>query len=228
MLYEVLTQRSCRWSIRNIVALEEKGADYALVDVSGDGGLGKAGWYLPLNPFGRTPSLRHGQALLIESLLMNEYIDETAPGRPLMPATPAGRAWARAWNGHNDNTLMPRLTRLAKATTDEARAQALADLHSELVRAESRAFEHAVPGGPYWNGKTLGLVDIGWWTFFNSLKPTLARHQMDDAVAVHPRLTAWRDALFAHPAFARATGQLDSLQPRQVLKPGGLPTQAAS
>lgn len=220
MLFEVLTQRSCRWSIRNIVALHEKGAAYALVDVSDDAGRGKADWYRPLNPFGRTPALRHGDVVVVESLLMNEYIDEVAAGRPLMPATPAARAWARAWTGHHDNTLMPRLTRLAKAASDEARSLALTDIRSELARAEARAFDHAAPGGPFWNGERLGLVDIGWWTFFNALGPTLARQGAGDELAAYPRLASWRDALLGHDAFRRGTALLDALEPRQVLRPG--------
>lgn len=226
VLYEVLTQRSCRWSIRNIVALTEKGADYVLVDVGGPGGADRADWYRPLNPYGRTPALRHGAVIVVESQLINEYIDETAAGRTLMPATPAARAWARAWIGHNDNTLMPRLTRLAKAATDHVRAQALADIRSELALAESRAFEHSSPGGPFWGGKVLGLVDIGWWTFFNALQLTLAQSPMDDALSAHPRLAAWCDALFGHPAFAHATRLLDALKPQQVLRPGNSPAKA--
>lgn len=220
MLFEVLTQRGCRWSIRNIVALSEKGADYALVDVgaSFDPRDGKADWYRPLNPFGRTPALRHGDVVIVESLLINEYIDEVASGPALMPTTPAARAWARAWAGHNDQALMPRLTRLAKAETDDARTQALADIHSELAVAEARAFEHAVPGGAFWHGRHLGLVDIGWWTFFNALGSTLRRLEMGDELARFQRLASWRDALLDHPSFRRASALLDDLEPMQVLR----------
>ena len=62
-------------------------------------------------------------------------------------------------------------------------------------------------------------MDIGWWTFFQTLQVMVAHQRIDDAVLAHPRLSTWRDALLAHPAFAHASRWLDALQPRQVLKP---------
>lgn len=52
--------------------------------------------YLRLNPQGLVPSLDTGAAMLTQSLAIIEYLDETIPIPPLLPATPAGRARVRA------------------------------------------------------------------------------------------------------------------------------------
>ena len=53
--------------------------------------------YIALNPNGVVPTLVDDGAIIIESMLINEYIDEKFPDPPLRPATPAGRARMRVW-----------------------------------------------------------------------------------------------------------------------------------
>jgi glutathione S-transferase len=51
--------------------------------------------YLKLNPKGVVPTLVDDGKVIIESTLICEYLDETCPAPPLMPATPHERAKAR-------------------------------------------------------------------------------------------------------------------------------------
>lgn len=211
MRFEVLTTNDCRWSIRNIVALTEKGADYVLVDVTGEGGKGKAPWYLALTPFGKTPALRHGDNVIVESLLMNEYIDETAGGRALMPAEPAARAWARIWMSHCDNALMAKLIKLAKAQPPD-RESCVAELSADLARVDRAIFAHSPPGG-LWHGERLGLVDLCYWTFFSALDRTVVRLDLEDFVSTFKTVASWRAKLGECEVFALAGGLLDRLEP---------------
>jgi len=52
--------------------------------------------YLRLNPQALVPALVDGDHRLIQSLAIIEYLDETHPAPPLLPADPAGRARVRA------------------------------------------------------------------------------------------------------------------------------------
>jgi maleylacetoacetate isomerase len=52
--------------------------------------------YLNINPQGLVPALIDGDAVLTQSLAIIEYLDETRPAPPLMPATPVERARVRA------------------------------------------------------------------------------------------------------------------------------------
>lgn len=53
--------------------------------------------FLALNPAGMVPVLVHDGAVLTESLVINEYLDDTFPDAPLRPADALGRARMREW-----------------------------------------------------------------------------------------------------------------------------------
>src|SRR5437773_4195622 len=52
--------------------------------------------FLGVNPQGLVPALETGEQLLIQSLAIIEYLDETHPEPPLLPCDAAGRARVRA------------------------------------------------------------------------------------------------------------------------------------
>jgi maleylpyruvate isomerase len=52
--------------------------------------------YLKVNPQGLVPALVDGDETLTQSLAIIEYLDETHPSPPLLPPTPAARAWVRS------------------------------------------------------------------------------------------------------------------------------------
>jgi len=80
------------------IALNLKGVDYEAVPVHlvRDGGQQKKPEYLALNPQGLVPALEVDGKVLTQSLAIIEYLDETHPNPPLLPADPLGRARVRA------------------------------------------------------------------------------------------------------------------------------------
>jgi len=80
------------------IGLNLKGLDYALVPVHlvRDGGQQHAPDYVALNPQQLVPVLRDGERVLTQSLAILEYLEETRPQPPLLPADAAGRARVRA------------------------------------------------------------------------------------------------------------------------------------
>ncbi|MGB6306964.1 MAG: glutathione S-transferase family protein [Steroidobacteraceae bacterium] len=207
MSFEILTMTSCRWSIRAMVALGEKPAGYRLVDVSQNGR--KAPWYDALTPFGKTPALRHADRIVVESRVINEYIEEVAPGRKLLPRDPLERAWARIWNAYCDEELM-RYLQVAAAGKPAARRRAHEDFRAALERLDAHVFYYAQPGA-FWGGPQPSLTDICYWSLFDVLERTeqlqAARRLLDG----HPRLGAWSRQLLAYPAFAEASALLEAL-----------------
>jgi glutathione S-transferase len=53
--------------------------------------------FLAINPAGMVPVLVHDGHVLTESMVINEYLDETFPAVPLRPADALGRARVREW-----------------------------------------------------------------------------------------------------------------------------------
>lgn len=61
--------------------------------------------YLKLNPNGVVPTLVHDGKVIIESTVINEYLDDAFPEIPLRPADPFGRAQIRLWTKRLDEGL---------------------------------------------------------------------------------------------------------------------------
>ena len=78
------------------IALALKGLDWTTVPVHLRKNEQTAPQYLALAPAGLVPLLRDRELLLTQSLAIIEYLDETHPQPPLLPASPAGRARVRA------------------------------------------------------------------------------------------------------------------------------------
>ena len=61
-------------------------------------------------PDGRSLSLVHGDLVLNESTLINEYVDDTFPGMPLKPSDGFGRHQMRLWTKFVDEYFCPALS----------------------------------------------------------------------------------------------------------------------
>jgi glutathione S-transferase len=57
----------------------------------------KQPWYLRLNPNGIVPTLVHGERVLYESNVINEYLESVFPEPPLVPKDPYLQAQMRMW-----------------------------------------------------------------------------------------------------------------------------------
>jgi glutathione S-transferase len=59
-------------------------------------------WYLALNPNGVVPTLVHDNRVIIDSSVINEYLDDVFPETPLRPDEPYELAHMRAWRQYID------------------------------------------------------------------------------------------------------------------------------
>lgn len=78
------------------IALNCKGLAYEPVPVSLPKGEHKLAGYLEVHPQGLVPALDDGGRVLVQSLAMMEYLEETRPQPPLLPADAGDRAYVRA------------------------------------------------------------------------------------------------------------------------------------
>ncbi len=61
--------------------------------------------YLSINPNGVVPTLVHDDLVILESSVINEYLDEVFPEPALRPANPYDRARMRVWAKYEDDHL---------------------------------------------------------------------------------------------------------------------------
>lgn len=69
--------------------------------------------FLQINPAGQVPVLVHDGRTLVESTVINEYIDAAFDSPPLRPADPYGQAQMRIWTKFVDELFPPALSFLA-------------------------------------------------------------------------------------------------------------------
>ena len=78
------------------IAMNLKGLTYEPAFVHLPRGEHRAPAYGAVNPQALVPTLDDGGELLTQSLAIIEYVDETHPGVPLLPANALGRARVRS------------------------------------------------------------------------------------------------------------------------------------
>ncbi|MCC5868234.1 MAG: maleylacetoacetate isomerase [Gammaproteobacteria bacterium] len=82
------------WRVR--IALHVKDIDVEAIPVALTEGEQSGASYLAINPQGLVPALDTGAGVITESLAIIEWLEDTHPQPPLLPATPLGRAQVRA------------------------------------------------------------------------------------------------------------------------------------
>ena len=88
-------QSTCSQKVR--LTLWEKGIEFDDRPVDSTKREHLSDWYLKLNPNGVVPTLIHDDAVIIDSSVIMEYLDEVFPDCPLIPADPVARAHMRKW-----------------------------------------------------------------------------------------------------------------------------------
>jgi maleylpyruvate isomerase len=148
------------------IALNLKGLAYetAPVHLVKDGGHNRRPEFRAVNPQMRLPALvTSGGDVLIQSLAIIEYLDETHPTPPLLPKEPIARAHARALADiiacdiHPMNNIGP--LRYLKNELHQEQSAIDAWYH-HWVTAGFEAYEALVRPGPYSCGSDVTMADI--------------------------------------------------------------------
>jgi glutathione S-transferase len=96
---------TCSQKVR--LVLVEKGLEFASHEIDLMTGGQHDPEYVKLNPNHVVPTLVHDGAVLLESTLINEYLDEAFPERPMRPADARGRHRVRLWTKRLDEKVHP-------------------------------------------------------------------------------------------------------------------------
>lgn len=185
---------TCPYVQRAVITLKEKNVPFEVVYIDL---ANKPDWFLAISPLGKVPVLkveREGKepAVVFESAVILEYLEETAEGVRLHPADPLERAQHRSWIEFGSQVLGD-LFRFNNAKSAAELDTAREALVAKLVRLE------ATITGPFFAGENLSLVDTVYAPAFRQLDAldTVAATGLTDQL---PKLTAWRKALAARPS----------------------------
>jgi glutathione S-transferase len=146
-------------------ALEEKGLPYVGIFVRLLKNEQNTPQYLALNPNGVVPTLMHRGRPIIESTVINEYLEDVYRETPLRPADPVERAAMRVWTYMADTVVIKAFQELnwnrmmgptASKWTDEELAQKMATTPMPERREQWRR----VAREPYTAGEVQRAADM--------------------------------------------------------------------
>jgi glutathione S-transferase len=185
----------CPFVQRAAIVLLEKGVEFERINVDLSA---KPDWFLALSPTGKVPLLKVPQtdaddAILFESVVICEYLNETQGGVSMYPVDALSRARHRAWIEFATQTFAEGWQFL------HARDPATADAKRPAFRERLGKLEAELGTGPYFAGATFGMVDAVYaplFRYFGIIDPAVAQQVFDGL----PRISAWRTALAARPS----------------------------
>ncbi|SFM85798.1 glutathione S-transferase family protein [Methylobacterium pseudosasicola] len=180
----------CPYVQRAAIALAEKGVSFERrsVDLAA-----KPDWFQAISPLGKVPLLivgraDGGEAVLFESAVICEYLEETQAGPALHPRDALDRARHRGWI-ELGSAILSNLWGFETATDAATFSSKRAVLVAKFARVEA-----ALGDGPFFAGPAFSLVDatfapiFRYFEVFDTVAPT-------DVFASCPKITTWRTAL---------------------------------
>lgn len=185
----------CPYVQRAAIALHEKGVPFerVVIDLAN-----KPQWFLDISPLGKVPLLRvrrpdGSEAVLFESNVICEYLEETQPGARLHPEDPLARAEHRAWMEFGSAILADLW---GYETTQDA---AVFEQKRLALAAKFERLEATLGDGPYFAGSSFSLVDAVFAPVFRYFEvfDAISDSRVFDGKS---RLNAWRQALAARPS----------------------------
>jgi glutathione S-transferase len=187
------------------VLLEELGAPYDLHVINMKAGEQRQPAYLAINPLGKVPAIRHGQALVTEQVAITIYLADLFPQAGLTPALDDNRRgpylrWIAYYGSSFEPALIDKFLKREPAPVGHS---PYADYDTMLGALESQLAK-----GPYLFGEQITAADILWgialkWTMMFEIVP-----QKDVFIRYAERITS-------RPAFQRITAADDEMAAQQ-------------
>ena len=180
---------TCPFVQRAVIALNEKGVDFDVIYIDL---ANKPEWFLEISPLGKVPVLKveregYDPAVVFESAVIVEYLEETTPGPKIHPEDALERARHRSWIEFGSQVLGD-MWRFSEAESEADLASAKESLRAKLERLEATIV------GPLFAGAQLSYVDIAFAPVFRQIDviETVAPIGLTEGLE---KVSAWRAAL---------------------------------
>ncbi|SNS49224.1 glutathione S-transferase [Tardiphaga sp. OK246] len=195
----LVSHHLCPYVQRAAIVLAEKGVRFErrYIDLAH-----KPDWFGAISPLGKVPLLlvrRDGNdtAVLFESAVVCEYLEETQTGVRLHPSDPLERATHRGWIEFGSSILTDLwgFETATDANGYEAKRKMLAGKFGRI--------ENVLTAAPFFAGQHFSMVDAVYAPIFRyfDVFDTIADTEV---FAQIPKVRAWRAALRRRPSVANA------------------------
>lgn len=178
-----------------LVLLEELGADYELHAVNMKAGEQRQPAFLAVNPLGKVPAIRHGDALVTEQAAISIYLADLYPEAGLAPAlTDPLRGPYLRWLVFYGSSFEPAVVDRAMQREPGQTAMSPYGTYESVIDTVAAQLAR----GPYLLGDTFTAADVLWggaigWTMMFKVVPE------------RPEFVAYAERVRNRPASQRAT-----------------------
>ena len=154
----------CPYAQKVRVVLAEKELEYETVLVDLRKQEQRTPEFLRLNPLGKVPVLVDDDAVICDSTIINEYLDDEYPSTRLMPEDSQGRAQVRWFEDYCDNEFIPFTTQLLVQLrkSDAERDAQQVDQIRERLRRGLYLLRDRLDGAEFIVGGEFTLADAAW------------------------------------------------------------------
>jgi glutathione S-transferase len=230
-------------SLKSMVPLVEKGLQYQSVYVDLHKFEQHSDWFVKINPEGQVPVLDHDGVIITHTTVINEYLEDVFPDVPLRPRDPVGAARMRYWNKFVDEHVMNhvsmhgwhRMVGIIARKIDSGEFEKLMEniplpdqrkkwktarsgfSEADLANATEKIIyavdkvEKQLAQTKWLAGNEYTLADINFYSMCGMM---VERMFPELKIAARcPRLVAWREAVTARPAVAKALAGEDRTAP---------------
>jgi glutathione S-transferase len=187
------------------ILIYEKGLKVDFVEPPG--GLHSAE-FQKINPLDKIPCLDADGLIVPESEIINEYLEEKFPEKPLMPKSPEARAKVRLFGRFHDLYLEPPLRALfgqmnPKTRDDKVVNEKLTEVNKRLDELEKMLGESGFAAGADF---TLADCSVAPTIFFcNALLPTFGAKP---ALEGRPKIAAWWTHVQTKPSVKKGLAEM--------------------
>lgn len=192
--------RNCPYAQRSWITLRELQVDFVYQDIE-LGKNNKTDWFRQLNPNGTVPVIQHGETVVYESLIVNEYLHEVfGEQKKLLPSDAGERAYARILISRCDAKFVKFSYTYLSHQQDEVNDE---NKHKEKqlqqqLEAELYFLDNAIGKfkGFYFLRDGFSLVDITYIPFFERMLVALPTWKNFDIRSLDlPHLNRWLNAI---------------------------------
>ncbi|MBB5406411.1 glutathione S-transferase [Paraburkholderia sp. HC6.4b] len=197
----LVSHHLCPFVQRAAIVLGEKGIAFDRINVDLSE---KPEWFLKKSPTGKVPLLiasrpDGGEAVLFETTVICEFLEESQEGTPMHPSNAFDRARDRAWAEYISSMYADVWLML------NANDMEVFESKKTTFRAKIGQIEGEASSGPYFNGKFFSMVDAAMAPlsrFFDCLPADRTTVFFEYA----PKIEKWRQTLMSRPSVAAAVG----------------------
>ena len=148
---------------------------------------------MAVSPYGKVPVLAIDGVSIYESAIINEYLEETYPDKPLMPDDAYDRAQVRIWTDYAASRFVKPLYAVYRSKDPEKKSESLVELNKELAYLENHL---NATSGDWFIGDMFTLADI------NMLPFVFGASRMEEKVlSKFPAIESWLDAFQERNSF---------------------------